>query len=172
MRTLECLSPLRDVVMCGDDSGRIGYMDHTWKIDFGDESAAITGLLESAVIDGRSLDPMFPRQVKTFKTLRLFFLLRGEWNLTVKWITHGQEAGPFQSQTVNQTVVRRAYVVDDEFRVDVSPDGNLPSSEEVLTLDIALDARGQGLVWQIETNSEFAPLGWELEFMAAGKEQE
>ena len=170
MRNVECLSPLREVVLCGYDDGRVGYMDYSWKVDFG--STQCTGTLESAVIDGRSLGPDLQKQVKTFKTLRLHLVLRGHWDFTVNWTTYGQESGDFQTDTANQNLVRRAYVVDRDMRVDVKPDGAVLSGEEVVQLEIPLDARGQGLVWQINSTNELAVHGWEVEFLAVGAEQE
>lgn len=172
VKNIECLSPLREVIMVGDSNGQVGYFDHTVKSDYG---AAYTGTLESAVIDGRSLDPALPSMVKTFKELRLQLLLRGHWDFTVRWVTYGKESGDYREQIVNQSALRKAYTVDRDMRVDVKPDGVVLSGEEVVNITVQLDARGQGLVFQIEdteAGQDVVVHGWEVDLAPDGKEQE
>ena len=171
MRTVEIGTPLREVVMYGDSQGRTAYIDPMHRVDFRD--TPIEAVIESPIITGRSQDPRLIGYGKTFSKLKLYVLVRGDWDLNVTWSEYRHELPPENgSYTVNQNVLLKSFVVDKDFRVDCDPDGLVMSGEQASVIDVLLDACGYGLSWKIVTSNDLVLLGWEVEFTAPRSEQE
>jgi hypothetical protein len=179
MENVEVASPVIEIMMHGDDSGRIGYTDQTFKADF--TTGSVDMLLESAYIDGRTISEILSGMKKTFKKLRLFIIPRGDWDFTVTWRVDAKpDQGP---ETCSQNVFPddTFFIGADEdtdngdFRLDLAPDGVLRSWEEMGVVEIPLDVRGYALAVQIEQQAAGQDLviqGFEVEFTSDGYEQE
>jgi hypothetical protein len=125
-------------------------------------------VLESALLTGRSLDPSLAGMLKTWKELRLYVLPRGDWEFTVEWATDSNATrGP---ETYNQNQ-HNAYVLNEDFRLDVDPDGMLRSAEELAVISIPLDEVGVGLSFIIKQSAAGEDLvlqGYEVDFLVSG----
>ena len=167
LANVEVAAPTTEIAMHGDSSGRVGFTSPGYPADF--ETGAIEMVLESAMLTGRSLDPKLVGMMKTWKTLRLFVLPRGDWDFTVEYVVDTDAVeGPF---TYNQNSIYRSYVLDEDFRLDVDPDATLRSAEEMAVIEIQLDVDGVGLsfiVKQSTAGEDFVIQGYEVDFTASG----
>jgi hypothetical protein len=171
MATVEIESPLTEVVMHGGASGKIVYTDFANHADYG--TTAYTSLWEYANLNGRSVDPNIVGQTKSWKTLRLFYYPRGNYDYTVRWYAAVDEA--FGSATMNQGDGYPALSLDNELRLDVDPDAQVYSSHDLMIAEIDLDVRGIFLNWDLtdsELGSDFYLFGWQAEFELDGIEVE
>ena len=165
-------SPVTEVVMIGDQDGQIGYLNPFDKSDYG---AGYTFKVESVAHDGRSLDPSLRGMVKTWKALRLFLLPRGDYEYDVTWWTDDKPNEDSRSRSQIKGHTQYLTILDDNFRLDVDPDGILQAGETAITHDIPLDVRGKWLTFKIEQDGvghDIALQGYELEFLVAGYEEE
>ena len=165
----EIAAPVINIVLHGDSSGRIGYTDHLDNADF--STGTVEMLLESAMINGRSLDPRLAGQRKTFSRLRIYFLPRGEYDYTVTYRTDTREEG---SQTANQLDLYSEYVITKDFKLDKPGEGVLRSSQEMAMREFKLDLPGYAFAFKLEQTGlgQDMPIqGWELDFTATGFEE-
>jgi len=144
-----------------------------------DGAAGYTMTLQSAYLNGRSLDPRLPGLMKTWKKLRLFVLPRGNWDFTVQWRTDNDKAK--DAVTVNQNQYDTHVLGNVEgdgsgdFRLTLDPDARLHTREEMAVLEVALDSRGYALRFTIEQSGAGEDLviqGFEVEFQPDGYEEE
>ncbi len=170
MESVQVEAPLTEYVMHGLETGRIGYTDFGYKADF-DESYEL--LLESANINGRSIDPSLIGMRKSFKLLRLYFSPRGKWDYTVKWFASMED--DLRTDVRNQLTPGTAYTVSEDFRVSIAPDGKMFSGNEIQIAEIDLDVTGYALNFKITQDGlaqDLVLLGFQVEFEADGYEEE
>ncbi len=173
MENIEIAPPEIEVMVHGGSDGQVLYTNQGSRRDV---DAAIEFKVESAYLNGRSLDPILPAYIKTWKVLRLFVLPRGKWDLSVSWRTDtDKKKGPV---TRSQNVFD-AYVIgkdeDDvgdigDFRLDTN---ELRSPEEMGVIEIKLDSRGYSLRFTVEqavAGQDLVIQGFEVEFVAHGYE--
>lgn len=176
MLCAERSNPLTEVMLHGDAEGRVGYTSHNKKSDL--DGAQYTSKLQSALLDGRSIDPRLSHMVKTWYKLRLQILPRGKWPFTVSWYSCSSDEWPeLGTSTEKQGRVFKAYPigtgVEGEFRLNAKPDSLLRSGEDVLNYEIELDGgRGVALWWKIESDYDLPISSWEVELDADGYEEE
>lgn len=179
MENVEIATPVVEVMMHGNVSGQIGYTDQAFKADYGIGSVDMK--LESAYLDGRSIHPMLPGMMKTFKKLRLFVLPRGDWAFDMKVRVDAQIEEPYTGLSQNVFPKESFFLGADaatdngDFRLDLSPDGILRSREEMGVIEINVDQRGYALAFIIEQKAAGQDLviqGVEVEFLSNGYETE
>ena len=159
------------VIMHGGTAGKLLYTDQLHKSDDG---TAIDMIMESATINGRTIDPSLVPVEKTFKRLRLLLLPRGDWDVKVFWKVDGgfyQAANTADPEQNKDTNVFNAHVLTDDFRLGLDPDGRLHSREEHGYVEIIVDARGYGLSFYVQQSSDGEDLaiqGYEVDFIAHG----
>jgi len=154
MAFVEIGPPTMEVMMHGDESGRVGYTNVFTNADF--TSTAIEMELESPIITGRSLEQAMPgisTMKKSWRTLRLWVLPRGDWDVDVTWYADADSDAGSVSKSQN---VFKAYVLGDtegdgtgDFRLDVNPDGMLSSMETLGYIEIDLDKSGYGIYFNV-----------------------
>lgn len=170
MRVVEVASPITEVTMFGGEDGRVGYLNPTSTYDFAEE--AYDYQLDSATVNGRSIDPALVGLVKTFNRLRLFVLPRGDWNFTIEyWTDTDRTSGEI---TINQNVFK-AHTLTEDFRLDIDPDGILGDTEEMGVIDLPVDSRGYGfnfVIRQSNAGEDIAIQGWELDLTVDGYERD
>jgi hypothetical protein len=180
MENVEVATPVIEVMMHGDVQGRVGHNDPSFKRDFTDGSVDMK--VESAYLNGRSIDPVLVGMMKTWKRLRLYVLPRGDWDFQLTWRVDAQDdEGPedftqnlFPSDTFFLGSTDLTLDTGD-MRLDLSPDGILRSREEMGIIEIPLDVRGYALAFVIEqaaAGEDFVIQGYEAEFIADGYETE
>ncbi len=164
MASGEISAPFLEVMLHGDAIGRIGYTDVHFKADFGTaytfsmESALLNG--RSATIGGKPLPPEVIGRKKSWKTLRLFLLPRGDWDYKVTWSADDK---PEDSDTRSQLKETRTKVLDKDFRLDVDV---LLSPEGLIIQEHKLDQRGINLSFLIDQTGlgeDFPIQGWQVE---------
>jgi len=168
---VEIADPVTSTMLHGSSDGRVGITDLSYKMDYGD--TRYTTIFESPSLSGRSLDPAITKLIKTWKTLRLYIMPRGEWNITVRWSADDDKA---QSITVSQNAFKFP-ALSDTFRLGDSVDGLIHTDQLIGVLDITLDARGRYFKFTVETDDDndgedFVLQGYEVEFIPNGLEQE
>lgn len=176
MENIEIGLPLIEVMAHGGTDGQVLYTDQASRVDV---AAGYTMLLQSAYLNGRSLNPKLAGYMKTWKKLRLFVLPRGAWDFTVQWRTDNDKAQ--DAVTVNQNKYN-LYVLGDtegdgtgDFRLTIDPDARLHSREELAVIEVTLDSRGYALRFTIEQSGAGEDLviqGFEVEFQPDGYEEE
>jgi len=165
MENIEVASPVIEVMMHGDTSGRVGVTDHGYRADYGVE---YTMTIESAILTGRSIHPSLVGQNKSWHKVRVYYLPRGDWEYDVTFWADGRAS---QTQSKNQIGLQKQYVLDSDMRIDLDPDGLLKSGQEFSMDEILLDEYGYGLVYKIEQDGlgHDLPLqGIEVELSASG----
>jgi hypothetical protein len=173
MASAEIGPPTREVMFHGNASGQIGYTDIQDKSDFG--SSAIVLEMESPILNGRSLEPQIPGityMKKSWRTLRLWVLPRGDWDVDFTWWADAEVTSGSASR--GQKVFSN-YVLDTDFRFDVTPDGAFASPEELGYIEVDLDKSGYGLyfnVQQTDLGEDLAIQGYEVDFVLEGYEEE
>lgn len=175
MENIEIGLPLIEVMAHGGTDGQILYTDQGSRRDV---SAGYTMKLQSAYLNGRSLDKRLPGMMKTWRRLRLFVLPRGNWTMDLTWKTDAGKVSDTQSVNQNQY---KTYVLGDtaddgtgDFRLDIDPDGRLHSLEEMAVIEVRLDSRGYSLQFTIEQSGAGQDLviqGFEVDFIADGYEE-
>ena len=171
MATVEIEAPLIEVVMHGGASGKITYTDFSNRKDLG-----VTGYeskWEYANLNGRSAAPDLVGMTKTWRLLRLYYFPRGKYDYTVSWYAAVDEA--FASATMNQGAGYPALSLDNEMRLDVDPDAQVYSSQDMMIAEIELDVRGMFFNFHIVDNdpgSDLYLFGWQIEFDVDGYEVE
>jgi len=166
LASVKLTTPITEVVFQGGSTGKVAYYDHNSKLDY--RTAQYETIWEWAALNGRSLDPQFIGMMKTWRLLRLFYLPRGDFNYQANWYASIEEG--YRSETHNQRESFPALSVDSEMRVDVDPDAQVYSSEELSVSEIELDVRGYSLDFNIVDNDNLNLLGFEVEFDADGYE--
>jgi hypothetical protein len=172
MVSAEIGPPTREVMMHGTANGQIGYTDIQDKSDWG--STAIEFELESPILNGRSLESVVPGityMKKSWRTLRLWILPRGDWDIDVTWWADAEQSSG--SVTKTQKVFDN-YVLDTDFRFDVTPDGAFASPEELGYIEVDLDKSGYGLYFNITQDTigeDLAIQGYEVDFVIEGYEE-
>jgi hypothetical protein len=175
MENVEIGKPSIEVMMHGSTTGKVLYTNQGTRSDDG---VAYTMTLQSAMLNGRSVDPMLVGMEKVWKTLRLFVLPRGEWDFTVSWLTDTKK---IVSQTVSQNP-QNQYVIGategdgtGDFRIGLDPDGRLQSRENMVPIEIQLDSVGRNLWFQLDQSGlgqDLVLQGFEVEFTASGYSKE
>lgn len=143
MENVEIATPEIEVMMHAGEDGQVGYTDQSWKTDFG--SDGYEAILESAFIDGRSLDPRLAGYEKTWKRLRIYVLPRGNWDIDISWYVDDKDA---KTETKSQNV-RKFHVLTEDWKIGANPDGKLRSREQIVPIEIRLDTRGKSLTFII-----------------------
>lgn len=171
LAVVEVASPVTEVIMVGDTSGRVGYFNPFTRFDYGGDAYTLT--LESMSHNGRSLDPKLVPLTKVWRTLRLWFVPRGHWEYTVTWWTDDDTEA--QSFTLNQNDNEFVQpTLDFDLTLDDEHVGRLTSGDVTVFQDIDLNARGRELTFSITqtgAGQDFAPQGYELEGLVAGYEE-
>ena len=167
---VEWSSPITQAVMHGTPDGKVGITDPNYLADF---DAAYTQTIESPYLDGRSLDPAFTKQIKTWKLLRLYVQLRGAWDLDVKWQT---DDDTYQERVESQNIFNLPKL-DVDWRLGVDPDGRVHSNQLIGCIEIPLDTRGRYFKFEVSTaddvvGEDLALQGYEVEFTVDGPDQE
>jgi len=166
LASVKLTTPITEVVFQGGSTGKVAYYDHNSKLDY--RTTQYETVWEWAALNGRSLDSQFIGMMKTWRLLRLFYLPRGDFNYQANWYASIEEG--YRSETHNQRESFPALSVDSEMRVDVDPDAQVYSSEELSVSEIDLDVRGYSLDFNIVDNDNLNLLGFEVEFDADGYE--
>lgn len=167
---VEVASPVIQAVMHGTSTGKVGVTDPNYKADF---DAAYTQTIESPYMCGRSVDPQFTKQIKTWKVLRLYVQLRGAWDLDLKWQVDDET---YQTRVENQNIFNLPRL-DVDWRLNVDPDGRVHSNQLIGCIEIPLDVHGRYFKFEVSTaddvvGEELALQGYEVEFTASGPDQE
>lgn len=171
MEQVTLSTPDIEVVMHGGADGKLLYTDPSYKSDDG---STITSIIESAVINGRGLDPQLVGVEKTFKRLRIYVLPRGDWNVKVFWRADGGFYQDENSNDPNQnrsTNVYKGYGLGDEWRINIDPDGRLRSQQEMGYIEIPVDVRGYGFSFKLKQDGNAEDLvvqGFEVDFIPHG----
>ena len=140
--------PERPCLMVGDTSGRVASLTNDSKQDFG--VTPYTYHIQSAKLDGRSLDPSLSRNLKKWVELRLFVLARTNHNFTIGYETDEEPILPesplLREQSILQNLAAR-MALDNNFVLDVA---RLSDSEAITIMTISLDIPGRWLNWYIK----------------------
>ena len=170
MENIEIAPPEVEVMAHGGVDGNFLFTDQGSRQDV---DAEINMRIQSAALNGRSIDPVLPGYVKTWKTLRLYVLPRGDWDMTIRWHTDSEAE---QTTTKNQNVHKSQVMGDQagdgsgDFRVDTD---RILSRETMGVIEVPLNARGRSLRFIIEQDGVGQDLviqGFDVEFMAHGYE--
>lgn len=167
---VEWASPVTQAVMHGTPDGRVGITDPNYRADF---DAAYTQTIESPYLCGRSLDPAFTKQIKTWKVLRLYVQLRGAWDLDIKWQTDDET---YSTRVESQNIFNLPKM-DVDWRLGVDPDGRVHSNQLIGCIEIPLDVHGRYFKFEVSTaddvvGEDLALQGYEVEFTVSGPDQE
>jgi hypothetical protein len=169
LSSVELETPLTEVSLHGGATGRIAYADFANKADYGVDS--YTTMWDFASLNGRSLDPTIIGMMKSWKIARLYYLPRGKFDFTLNWYASIEDG--FSSETHNQAETFKCYAVDDDMRVDLTPDGQVYSNEELMVTEIPLNVRGYALDCNLVDNGlgqDFVPVRMQVEFTPDGYE--
>lgn len=171
IENVEISSPEIEVMMHAGSNGQVGYTDFGWKADFGTDG--YEAVIESAFIDGRSLDPRLAGFEKTWKRLRIYVLPRGDWDFTVGWYSDDEER---RTETVSQNDARKSHVLTEDFKLTNNPDAKLRSREQIVAIEIRLDSRGKQFTFDITSpalrGNDLVIQGVEVDFIPNGYEEE
>lgn len=148
-------TPEEEVLLEGHEDGRVMVTGLSAMDDAGE---LFTATIESALINGRSVDPALMDSRKSWRTLRLYLLPRANETLTVTWWTDNDAE---QSTTISQDPDNGPGLSDDY----ILDDSLLSDPEYVATVDITLDAKGQYLAYRISSDYPLAFQGCQVEFM-------
>jgi len=176
MENVEIGLPLIEVMAHGGASGEVLYTDQSGRRDV---DAGYTMKLQSAYLNGRAMDPKLVGMMKTWKTLRLFLLPRGNWDFTVTARTDDDKPLTTVTRNQNQYAIRTLGDTEGdgtgEFRLSLDPDGRLHSREEMAVIEMDLSLRGRAMRFTIEQSGAGEDLvvqGFEAEFLPDGYEEE
>ena len=177
MDKVELASPVIEVVMHGGSAGQLLYTDLYNKSDNG---TAISMVLESAKINGRTLDPKLAATQKTWKRLRVYFLPRGDWDIKVFWRTddtYYEDEGTKLSKPdqFHSTNVFKKYGIGQEWRIGEDPEGRLVSREDMGYIEVPLGGRGYSMSFKLTQDGDgedVAIQGFEVDFIPDGYERE
>ena len=176
MENIEIGLPLIEVMAHGGEDGQVLYTDQS---GLRDVDAGYTMTVQSAYLNGRSQDPKLAGMMKTWKTLRMFLLPRGNWDFTVTARTDNDEPQTIVTRNQNQYKIRTLGDQEGdgtgEFRLTVDPDGRLHSREELAVIELDLSLRGRAMRFTIEQSGageDLAIQGFEVEFLPDGYEEE
>jgi hypothetical protein len=172
MAGVEVADPVTNTILHGTGDGYLGITDLGYKQDFG--STTYQCIIESPYLSGRSIDPAYVHQVKTWKVLRLYIQPRGDWNITIRWSSDDDPEE--QTRTISQNTFKWP-VLGDTFRLGDAVDGRIHTAQLIGTLEIPLDVRGRFFKFSVETDEDydgedFVLQGYEVEFTLDATEQE
>jgi hypothetical protein len=175
LKRCELQSPVYETVLTGNDSGQVLYFATSSRTDAG---TGYTSTLESAFLNGRSLDPMLVGIMKTWKRMRIYVMPRGDWDIKV--FTRTEESAykddtPTDPNQYKSQNVFDGYTLDEDFRLDVDPDGRLASSEAMGYIEVRPDIRGYSFAFKLKqagTGEDLAIQGVEVDFVYASHERE
>ena len=170
VKDVEVDNPVTQVIMHGTSNGKVGMTDPNLKADFG---SSYTATIESPYLCGRSIDPSLTAQRKTWKTLRLFIGIRGNWDINVKWQVDDES---YETIDENQNVFNLPKMGTD-WRIGVDPDGRIHSNQLIGVIEIPIDVTGRYFKFEISTaddvlGEELILQGYQVEFTATGPDQE
>lgn len=169
IENVEIATPEIEVMMHAGADGKVGYTDISWKTDYGENG--YEAKLESAFIDGRSIDPRLVGYEKNWKRLRVYVLPRGNWDITIGWYSDDED----RRTVVENQNVRKAHVLTDDFKLSTK-DGKLRSAEEIAYIEVELDSTGKALTVDITSpdnaGEDLVIQGIEVDFLASGYEEE
>ena len=173
MELVEVSSPTIDVMMHAGDNGIVAHTNYSVKGDW--RTTSYEFLLETAMINGRSIDPQLASMEKVFAELRLMVVPRGKWDFTVKYWTDTNPAP--ETKTRNQNDIYNVSTLTEDFVLDVDgdPGGRLHAADEIAVIEILLDERGKGLSIQIAQSGleeDFVLQGYEVDILVAGYEED
>lgn len=170
----EIQSPVYETVLTGNGSGQVLYTNTNRFADAGEE---YTMVLESALLNGRDLDPRLVGTMKTWKRMRIYLLPRGDWDFKVFWRTDNsayQEETTDENQNKSQNLYK-GYGLTTEFRLNEDPDGRLAIPESLGYVEIRPGRRGYSFSFKIEQDGAgetIAIQGVEVDFTYAAHEVE
>lgn len=157
--SVEIASPVVQIVMHGTSTGHVGMTDPSYKADFGE---AYSATIESAYMCGRSVDPTFTSKMKTWKSLRLYVQIRGDWDINLRWQVDNET---YLARVESQNVFDVATLGHD-WRLGVDM---LHSNQLIGVIDIPIDVRGRFFKFDISTEDavigeDLVLQGYEVEF--------
>jgi len=175
MDRVEIISPVVEVIMHGGEAGKLLYTDTLYKSDAG---TAIDAVIESALLNGRTLDPLLAGKMKTWKRLRIYLLPRGEWDIKTFWrVDNGfyqdpDTVDPDQNKSQN---VFEAHTLTEDWKIGADPAGRLRTREEMGYFEIRIDKRGYAFAFKLQSDGngeDFAIQGFEVDFIPDGYERD
>lgn len=167
---VELASPVTELIMVGGSNGKAGYFNPYTRTDF--NGTKYTLEVETPALNGRSQDPRLVGLEKVWKVLRLFFLPRGDWDVTIKYWTDSDRTEDTQTKTQNTI---KAFTLDKDLVIDKDPDAFIHSGEELSFIEFHLGKRGHDFtvnIQQVGDGEDLAIQGYELEGLALGYEIE
>jgi len=171
----ELQSPVYETVLTGNDSGQVLYFATASRVDAG---TGYTSTLESAFLNGRSIDPLLVGLMKTWKRIRIYIMPRGDWDVKVFTRTEDSvywEDNPLDPNQYKSQNVFAGYTLDEDFRLDEDPDGRLAGRESLGYIEVRPDIRGYSFAFklvQAGTGEDLAIQGVEVDFVYASHERE
>jgi hypothetical protein len=162
--------PVIQTVMHGSTSGKVYITDPNYLTDDGTN---YTMTLESPYLTGRSLDPALPGLVKTWRALRVYVQMSGDWDLVFNWQVDDET---YQTRTESQNTFNLPRLGTD-WRLNDDPDGRIHSNQLVGCIEIPLDVRGRSFKFDVSTADDelgegLVFQGYEVEFLLDGRDQE
>jgi len=149
--------PFERALMIGNSSGQIFY-----DAFFEDDTATIS--LESAHINGRSIDPKIMSMKKRWSTMRILHTPRGKWDMTVYWrVDHD----PWKSRSIT-LLPSELDAIGDDWEV---ADSVVPSEYTTCVAEFPLDCRGREIKFKLEfSDASIGLIGWEIDHIVSGNE--
>jgi hypothetical protein len=160
-------NPTLPSLMVGDSAGRLATLSSDVKSDF--DSTAYEFKIRSARLDCRSLSKELIRHYKTWRSLRLYILPRGDWDLDIEWNVDGKLHNDSISSSQN---VYKEPLLDSTFSLGESVIGD---SERIGIIHVTLDTRGRWLEFKVTVNAadeDVAIVGFEVDALVDAPDKE
>jgi hypothetical protein len=171
MSNIEIGMPRLEVMAHGGTDGKVIYTNQSRTSDVGD--AAIDMVLESAYLNGRSIDPLLVGLNKRWHRLRIFLLPRGDWDFDIEWQVDSQKKkGPVSKNQIG-TSRDRPHTLGNDWKIGDNPGGRLRSREEMRYVEQILDIHGYNMSFKLTDDTagqDLVPQGFEVEFSLGGYE--
>jgi hypothetical protein len=152
------IEPILNTLVVGNDIGEVRFQVPTPDVD-----AEV--ILESPVMNGRSVDPRLPAMEKTWDNFRLIVNQTGNWPITFRYKV---EDKPWQERTY-YLARNDSDTIGTDWTVGTS---KVHDEEELHSIDFMIGTKGRSLKYQIITTAPaLAFVASELEFTAAGFEK-
>ena len=150
--------PAKKTLLAGSSEGEVLY-----RTPISDPDS--TTVLESQVLNGRSIDPRLVGMEKVWKNIRIITNPTGYWPVTIKYKV---EDGAWKEVT-KRLASTVPHTIDDTWTVGTS---SVESAEEVHIIDFGLGIRGRSLKYEITCSAQEQSLvAVEVEFSASGFEK-
>lgn len=163
LASVQVASPVTEVTMVGGTDGNIGYFNPFTRQDFGGNGYSME--IETASLNGRSINPRFVGLNKNWRRVRLYVLPRGDWDYTLEWWTDTNPTSDSTTRNQLEQIGNRSYVLGYDFKLDTSPDALLRSGENMVIHEIPLDIEGHDLILNLKqtgTGEDLAVQGIEV----------